>query len=85
VIKNPLLKSFWIESRRDRPRVFGVTAYSVEDAFELLNVAGHVLSRDDPNSRITEGIQFADLDQMHIVPNMGPIVLRGVWYPLNNL
>jgi hypothetical protein len=65
--------------------MFGVTAYSVEDAFELLKVAGHMLSRDDPNFRITEGIQVEDLDQMHIVPNMGPMVFRGVWYPLNNL
>ena len=30
---------------------------------------------------VIENIQFKDLDQNHVVPNMGPITERGIWYP----
>jgi len=32
--------------------------------------------------RSTEGITVAELDQPHVVRNMGPIAVRGMWYPL---
>jgi hypothetical protein len=84
VITNPLLKTYWIESPALRSLGLGVTAFSRDDAFQLLNASGYTLSADDPSLRVTEGIAVADLDQNHIVPNMGPIVLRGVWYPCAN-
>lgn len=85
MIKNPLLKTYWIESPAIRSLGLGVTAFSRDDAFQLLSASGYTLSADDLSLRVTEGIQVADLDQNHIIPNMGPIVFRGVWYPRANL
>jgi hypothetical protein len=85
MIRNPLHKTYWIVSLAERHRGFGVTAFSREDAFALLHARGYALSPDDPAVQVTEDVQVADLDQNHIVPNMGPMVFRGVWYPLANL
>ncbi|HCN30769.1 MAG TPA: hypothetical protein DIT64_19015 [Verrucomicrobiales bacterium] len=84
MITNPLLKTYWIESPAIGFLGLGVTAFSRDDAFQLLSASGYVLSPEDPSIRITEGIQVADLDQNHIIPNMGPIVFRGVWFPRAN-
>jgi hypothetical protein len=62
----------------------GVTARSVEDAFDLLDQHGydfHRLGRVE----VRENITVADLDPGHVVPNMGPIVFRGIWYPCLNI
>lgn len=85
MIKNPLLKTFWIEAPGSNVAGFGVTAFSCEDAFELLHACGHSFSPDDSQVRVTEGIRVEDLDQQHIMPNIGPLILRGVWYPCANL
>lgn len=84
MIKNPLLKTFWIECSGSAVAGFGVTAFSREDAFDLLNTLGHSFKPDDPQVCITEGIRIEDLDQEHIVPNVGPLAFRGVWYPCAN-
>jgi hypothetical protein len=39
------------------------------------------LPDDISDFKIIEGVRVADLDQKHIVPNIGPIIVRGVWYP----
>jgi hypothetical protein len=31
--------------------------------------------------QVIEGITVAELDPRHVVPNMGPIAVRGMWYP----
>jgi hypothetical protein len=41
-----------------------------------------------PGEEITDvvtGVACAALDQNHVVPNAGPIVVRGVWFPMHNL
>ena len=58
-----------------------MTAYSKEDALALLNEAiapGHLPGVAD----IIEDVRLDQLDQGHVVPNMHPIVERGVWYPM---
>lgn len=61
------------------PRHFGVSAYSLADALSLLTTAGFEI---DPNqAEVKEGVTAADLDSNHVVPNMGVIVRRGVWFP----
>ena len=85
MITNPLFKTYWIEAPATHTLGLGVTGFSRDDAFQLLSASGYDLRSDDPSVRITEGIQVADLDQSHIVPNMGPIVFRGVWFPRANL
>ena len=85
---NKLLTTYWIEFEGWRWGLslqVGVTAYSLDDAKFLLKekyfeaIFGEV---ETPQiKKVTENIQFKDLDQNHIVPNMGPITERGVWYP----
>lgn len=82
---NPLLQTYWIEAPAIRLLGFGVTAFSRADAFQLLSSCGYSIASDDPSISVTEGIRVADLDQNHVVPNMGPIVFRGVWFPCANL
>ena len=76
-----LLTAYWIE--RDgaewHGRRLGVSAYSLGDALALLAEAGYDVDPDV--ATIRSGIGVDDLDPDHIVPNIGVIVRRGVWYP----
>ncbi len=42
---------------------------------------GRYLPEDRSTLRVTGGITVAALDQPHVVVNMGPIAVRGMWYP----
>jgi hypothetical protein len=59
----------------------GVTAYSYEDALHLLR------ERVFPASDLPEIVDFkvdvdvTRLDSNHVVPNLGLVVDRGVWFP----
>lgn len=76
------LAAFWIVPPEPQgPLGYGVTAFSLADALAILCGFGYPLPDDLSALRITEGVRVADLDQSHIVPNMGPIVVRGLWYP----
>jgi hypothetical protein len=60
----------------------GLTAYNHDDAISLLNE--HVF-KDIPIPKIKkfiENIDISTLDAGHILPNMLPPNLRGVWFPL---
>jgi hypothetical protein len=41
VIKDPLLKTYWIESPEIHLLGLGATAFSRDDVFQLLNASGH--------------------------------------------
>ena len=74
---------FWIQPPKEHG--FGVTAFSLGDAFRVLEEAGYSLPEDRSTLRVTERVRISDLDQSHIVPNIGPIVVRGVWYPFTKV
>lgn len=77
-----LLKAFWIATANRRgPLGFGVTAWSLDDAFQIIKGMGYELPEDVNHVKVIEGVRVADLDQNHVVANMGPIVVRGLWYP----
>jgi hypothetical protein len=40
---------------------------------------------DIASLRITEGIRHADLDENHVCANMGPMIVRGMWFPFLRL
>jgi hypothetical protein len=61
---------------------FGVTAYSLADAFFLLESEGILLGGD---SEVVEGVDVSLLEPTHIIANSGPPCLRGVWYPCLNI
>jgi hypothetical protein len=72
-----LLVAFWV-TPESAPDGYGVTAYSLDDAISLLTAAGLDVSG---RFSFVENVQAADLDAGHVVPNMGVLVRRGVWYP----
>ena len=78
------LTAFWIKPPvANASLAFGVTAWSLADALAIIRATGcgHYLPDDLAGVAITEGIATSDLDQAHVVPNMGPICVRGMWYP----
>jgi hypothetical protein len=82
-LNNPLLRRYWFKTRQHLG--FGVTAYSVDDAKRLIDYAVGSSGWDGEILEIIEDVDIRDLDQGHIVPNMGPPNFRGVWYPNLNL
>jgi hypothetical protein len=77
------LTRFWIRSSFPAaPLGFGVTARSLEDAIAIIRAMGYVdyLPNDLADLRITAGIAFDELDP-HVAHNMGPMAVRGMWYP----
>ena len=65
------------------PLGFGVTALSIDDAVFIIRALGYGGYLPDPlgTLQIHRGVTVAELDQPHVVANMGPIVVRGMWYP----
>ena len=83
--KNAELMALWYETTREGlPAWYGVTAFSFEDAAQLLRRAGFPLEQGVA-VKVTEDVTVDQLDQKHVVPNMGPMQVRGVWYPRLNL
>ena len=76
--KGRTLSSYWIEVSTRALGGFGVTAFSPEDAMRLVAEANLDVGSTEP--AITE-VRFDELDTNHVVPNMGVISRRGVWYP----
>jgi hypothetical protein len=75
------LFTYWIT----RPGVghpVGVTAHSFEDARSVARRAGYEL----PDCcTVVDNVRLSDLDPNHVIPNSGPLVVRGVWYPLTRI
>ena len=82
-LHSPSLHRYWFKTREHLG--FGVTAYSLDDAKRLIDDAAGRLGWDYEVLKIVEDIDVCDLDQGHVIPNMGPPNFRGVWYPNLNL
>jgi hypothetical protein len=78
------LRRYWVRLRPTDDqfnREFGVSAFSEDDALAIL---AHVVfgGRAMPDVlEVRANVNVGDLDQGHVVPNMGPPNWRGVWYP----
>ena len=82
------LETFWITFPKDQslPMGIGVTAYSEEDAFRLIQEQGFdQWYASAKEIHVTAGVSIDDLVQSNVVPNIGPMQLRGVWYPAANV
>jgi hypothetical protein len=77
-----MLIAFWFNTSKGLG--FGVTAESLESAAELLRQHGYP-PRGVEVTNVVAGVKFAALDQKHVVPNAGPIVVKGIWYPRLNV
>jgi hypothetical protein len=60
----------------------GITAYGVDDAMIILK--DRVFEEDNLPviNKIIENVDINDLDIEHVIPNMGDVTKRGVWFPL---
>jgi hypothetical protein len=78
------LTRYWIKCpHRHGPMGFGVTAYSLEDAIQIIQKWGYEVPNDLNGFVVSENIHYDQLDK-HVQPNMGPMVVRGLWYPNQN-
>jgi hypothetical protein len=74
-----MLRPYWIKTDKRMSLGYGITARSKEDAETLLRL---VVSSDCAVITIKPIEDAASLDQGHVIPNMGNMFRRGIWYPL---
>ncbi|WP_156936880.1 hypothetical protein [Bradyrhizobium sp. WSM2254] len=78
------MRVLWLQLR-DVHGGFGITARDWQDAMYLLAEARKVLRGPPIEESMIESwtdVQSIDeLDQHHVVPNMGMMLHRGVWFP----
>ena len=69
------------------PRNFGVTDYSLENARQTLFDTLRQLNfetqslRNSEKMEVIENIDIRLLDEGHVIPNMGIVTQKGVWFP----
>ena len=81
IITDFKLTAFWIKGPAPRgPHGYGVTALSIADAYEIVQRAGYQLPDDKNKLQVQADVGPADLDR-HVRNHMGPIAVRGLWYP----
>lgn len=78
-----LLESYWFPL--ERALGIGVTAYSLSEASRMAERCLEHFFDGDELGEPTIGVCVEDLDQGHVVPNMGPINFKGVWFPKCNI
>jgi hypothetical protein len=77
------LTAYWIEPASPHgPLGIGVTAWSIDDALRIASRLGYGIWLPDDRSqvRFTTDVQVHTLDP-YVRRHMGPIVVRGLWYP----
>jgi hypothetical protein len=77
-----MLTPFWFGTNTGLG--YGVTAASQDEAMRLLSLHGYPRAHEEITT-VIPGVAFASLDQEHVVPNAGPISVRGVWFPMHNV
>ena len=63
----------------------GVTAATEDEARLMAEDTRARYFSDAAFTGLVPDVEFAALDQNHVVPNSGPVVVRGVWFPRLNL
>ena len=59
----------------------GVTAYDLDDAMSFVTKVFTGFPAPKVR-RVTADIDVSTLDERHILPSMGNVLRRGVWFPL---
>lgn len=63
------------------PLGYGVTGFNRDDALDILQREAFKNKSLPLQAEIIENVSLSHLDADHVVPNMGVIVERGMWYP----
>ena len=78
------LRRFWFPA--DQGFGIGVTATTEAEAHTLAQEAAtRYLPPGAVLGSVVSDVDVSTLDAGHVLPNMGPAVVRGVWYPRLNL
>jgi hypothetical protein len=89
-----MLKRYWfIVYPQDKygVRNIGVTAYTLTEARQIINNTFAKLNWmqisevEIENAEVIENINIELLDTNHVIPNMGVVTFKGVWFPRLNL
>lgn len=91
-----MLKRYWFilyPEHRYGPFNVGVTAVSVGEAKELalknfrkINYYEPLqLLEENEDVEVIENIDIQLLDKENVLPNIGPVIFKGVWFPRLNL
>ncbi|WP_066822401.1 hypothetical protein [Sphingomonas mali] len=75
------MKPYWITTNQPMTLGYGITAHSAEDAETLLRL---VVPAEYAINDIIWVRDVRSLDQGHVVPNMGNLLKRGIWFPLGH-
>jgi hypothetical protein len=76
-----VLTPFWIvPPSKYGPLGFGVTAFDLADALDIIKSIGYILPEDTSSLEIIENIMPETLHP-HVAAHMGPMIVRGLWYP----
>lgn len=83
------LRRYWFEFSGPEssrwPRIgCGVSAYTYEDALNLIRERVFVGADVPEIARVVEDIDVSTLDANHVLPNMGLVTVRGIWFPLGH-
>jgi hypothetical protein len=81
-----MLVPFWIAVPQwtHAPIGYGVTAHSLEDAIAIILGRGYCLPDDQEGLQIKRDVRYEKLPE-YVQQHMGPIVVRGMWYPFYRL
>jgi hypothetical protein len=82
-----MLHRYWFElSQSNDPNILntgcGITAFSVEDAKNILESEVFKVYGGRNIINIIENIDISDLDDGVVKPNMKQPTIRGVWFPI---
>ena len=77
--KSSSLRRFWFPIPGHSG--IGVTANSRADAEALAAEAAAQMRWPFVVAGVIEDVDVRDLDQKHVVPNMGVVSWRGIWFP----
>ena len=83
LLKDSSLRRFWFGLARGLG--VGVTAGSRLEAEALARDACSQSGWPFEPVEVLEDVDVRDLDQNHVVPNMGPPNFKGVWFPRQNI
>jgi hypothetical protein len=79
------MRRFWFEFEGTRPFSplglgCGITARDKDDA---MNILREKMFEDGelPIRRFVQDVSIDELDANHVIPNIGNIFLRGIWFP----
>lgn len=81
-VRRRMLRSFWFTTSSGLG--YGATGYDQADAEALLQTLGYP-AKGVVVTGVTPDVKHADLEQNQVVPNIGPMLVRGVWFPRHNV